>query len=350
MKDKLRVKFTENDLKRLIYWITLKFKEDEFHHQAASAKSDLIGGFFDRWFNRAPEFLIFGGLLKGKKYDVVIDNFLYGQDTKKNAPDIIGLKRDGKTISKFAVFKDGGWKQIDNMPLIEVKTFRNTQSLTAVGETQMDKDHYYVFVESNVKNDYLLNLFKDSVFTKDNFNSLKVSEGFIESDKDKQIIIPKEIKVGEELGYFKLIGIFKGEELKKHSLLVGMDESGKIEKPRYFDSIEKIEELIHKVEEPISEGKFIYDDLYIPFYINFTSKKAKAIIVKRYKGHMIVKVEGKIEINGQEAKDGYFKVKFKNFDRSSKKREYIGDKYLFEHLAEDVTEDLVKRFDKIANA
>ena len=58
----------------------------------------MIGGFFDRWFNRAPEFLIFGELLKGQKYDVVIDNFLYGQDTKKNAPDIIGLQKNQKTI------------------------------------------------------------------------------------------------------------------------------------------------------------------------------------------------------------------------------------------------------------
>ena len=146
----MEVKFEEKDLKRLIYWITCKFKEDEFHHQSASTKSDLIGGFFDRWFNRAPEFLIFRELLKDKGYDVVIDNFLYGQDTKKNAPDIIGLEKNGKVKVKFAVFNDGEWKKLDNMPLIEVKTFRKNQSLSAVGSTQMESDHYYVFVESNV--------------------------------------------------------------------------------------------------------------------------------------------------------------------------------------------------------
>ena len=64
----MEVKFEKDDLYKLIYWIVCKFKEDEFHHQAASAKSDLIGGFFDRWLNRAPEFLIFRELLKGKNY------------------------------------------------------------------------------------------------------------------------------------------------------------------------------------------------------------------------------------------------------------------------------------------
>jgi hypothetical protein len=54
----MEVEFKFDDLKKLVYWIICKFKEDEFHHQASSVKSDLIGGFFDRWFNRAPEFLI----------------------------------------------------------------------------------------------------------------------------------------------------------------------------------------------------------------------------------------------------------------------------------------------------
>ena len=161
----MKVKFEIADLKKLIYWITCKFKEDEFHHLGSASKRDLIGGFYDRWFNRAPEFLIFRELLKNKPYDVVIDNLLYGQDTKKNAPDIIGLK-DAKEniIVKFTKYNDGDWENNPNMPIIEVKSFRESQNLISVGDTQMYNDHFYVIAESQVREDYLTVLFKDEVF------------------------------------------------------------------------------------------------------------------------------------------------------------------------------------------
>lgn len=342
----MKVKFEEEDLKRLIYWIVCKFKEDEFHHQASSTKSDLIGGFFDRWFNRAPEFLIFRELLTGKKYDVALDNFLYGQDTKKNAPDVIGLEKGDKIIVKFAVYRDGDWKKIDKMPLIEVKTFRKTQSLSAVGHTQMDAEHYYVFVESNVREDYLITLFKESVFSKKIFESLKEHKEFIESDKNNQIIPIPELKVEKDLGFFKLLGIFRGDIVKKYSILVGIDENGKPEKPRYFSSIEEIEPISHQIEEDFNKTLYRDGNNYVPFYMN-ANEGSKITIVKKLKGYFVVKVAGSAEINGNLVNEGYYKVIFKKFDRSSKKKEYVGDKTVFANIAENSQNELITKFDKL---
>ncbi len=343
----MKVKFKEEDLNKLIYWIVCKFKEDQFHHQAASAKSDLIGGFFDRWFNRAPEFLIFRELLKGKNYDVIIDNFLYGQDTKKNAPDIIGLKGSkGSILAKFALFENGEWIKVKDMPLIEVKTFRKTQALTAVGETQVSSDHFCVFVESHVPNDYLITLFKEKIFDKKILESLKGDYAFIKSDKNNQLIPIKEPKIDKDLGFFKLIGIFKGDIVKKFSILVSIDKDGKPQKPRYFSKIEEIEPIKHNCEENVNEGLFKLTEL-VPFYIKFTKPKTKVKIVKKLKSYFVIKIEGDAEVNGTIIRDGYFKILFKKFDRSSKKKEYIGDKKVFEFLAEDSTNKLISRFDEI---
>jgi|TARA_Y100000310_G_C20687177_1_gene819832 hypothetical protein len=342
----MEVKFEEKDLKRLIYWIVCKFKEDEFHHQAASAKSDLIGGFFDRWFNRAPEFLIFRELLKDRGYDVAIDNFLYGQDTKKNAPDVIGLEKNDEIIVKFTVYQDGDWKKIDNMPLIEVKTFRKTQSLSAVGHTQMDSNNYYVFVESNVRDDYLITLFKESVFSKEIFESLKEYKEFIESDKNNQIIPLPQLKIEENLGFFKLLGIFRGDIVQKYSILVGVDENSKPEKPRYFSSVEKIEPIAHQMDENFSDTLYKEGIEYVPFYMK-ASNGSDIIIVKKLKGYIVIKINGNADINGNHVNDGYYKVIFKKFDRSSKKKEYIGDKIVFANIAENSQEELISKFDKL---
>ncbi|MBU0459196.1 MAG: hypothetical protein KJ771_00140 [Nanoarchaeota archaeon] len=343
----MEVKFEKDDLHRLIYWIVCKFKEDEFHHQAASAKSDLIGGFFDRWFNRAPEFLIFRELLKDKNYDVAIDNFLYGQDTKKNAPDIVGLKdNEGNILVKFSVFNDGDWEKIDDMPQIEVKTFRKTQSLSAVGDTQMEEDNYYVFVESHVRHDYLITLFKQNVFDKRIFESLLGNKEFIKSDSKNQIIPLREIKVDEELGYFKLLGIFRGDIVKKYSILVGVDETGKPLKPRYFSEVERIDPIEHKTEEQFTNMIYKEDLEFVPFFMK-PSENSSITIVKKLKSYFVVKIDGKANLNGEVVDSGYFKIMFKKFDRSSKKKEFIGDKKVFEVIAENSTNELIDKFDKL---
>ena len=137
--------FIELDLEVLMqscYWIVSKFNLDNFHQQQNSSRSDLIGGFFDRWINKTPESLIFNKLLENKSYTAVNDYFFYTDNSSKNAPDIIGLNYDDKYY-KFAVFNDGEWEIIDNTPFIEMKTFRESQNLITIPETQFDKNHFW---------------------------------------------------------------------------------------------------------------------------------------------------------------------------------------------------------------
>lgn len=109
--------FIELDLEVLMqscYWIVSKFREDNFHQQQSSSRRDLIGGFFDRWINKTHELIIFEKLINKYSslqistfnsqepdklpYSVLGDSFFYGQGTKKDAPDIIGLKYNDEKL------------------------------------------------------------------------------------------------------------------------------------------------------------------------------------------------------------------------------------------------------------
>jgi hypothetical protein len=348
----MEIEIKLSDLKKIIYWTICKFKADKFHKQASSAKSDLIGGFIDRWINRLPEMLIFNKLLENKDYKAVVDNFLYNQETEKNAPDILGLQTKTGRIIKFAVFENGKWVQCGKAPFIEVKTFRNTQYLTSVPKTQFKSDHYYVFVESNIKEDYLVNVFDKSVFSEEIRNSIAVNEAFIKFDIGNQIMKLPELKIDEKLGSLKLIGIFEGKTVEECSILAETDKSGKPEKPRYFKKITEIadiypqKEIYNEYDEEIREGIF-KENNYVPFYIKKMQENTKITIKRKKKSYFIVEVQGKADINGNVVKSGYYKIEFEIFDRSSKKSEYIGDKILFEKWAEKSENNLVKIFDDL---
>jgi hypothetical protein len=280
---------------------------------------------------------------------VVLDNFLYGPDTEKNAPDVIGLKNQkGEIIAVFTQFKDGSWIFKKDMPVIEVKTFRQDQYLTAVNDTQLDDNHYYVFIESHVREDYLTTLFEDEVFSKKIYDNLKMSKDFILSDKENQIILPEPIKKINNLGYFKLIGIYTGSEVKKYSFLAkGNNSSGNPDKFRYLSDIEEITEKKDKENKLIPQGIFMDGDKYVPMYVEYCSKNSKLRLLQKFKGNMKVKVVGAIKINGYSLQDGYYRINFKYFDKKSRKNEYFGDKNVFENVAKDVRSELIERFDNI---
>ena len=79
-------------------------------------------------------------------------------------------------------------------------------------------------------------------------------------------------------------------------------------------------------------------------------KESKIVIVRKFKGNAIVKITGEVKLNNELIGDGYYKIIFKKFDRSSKKKEYIGDKSVFDNLAKDVSDELIKKFDKLVKS
>ena len=141
----IKVELTKEFLKRNVYWIICKYELDEFRREQSSSKRALLGGFIDRWMNKSPEFLIFDEILKEKNYSAINDMFLYNKGESKNAPDILGLIDDDGNQYPFAQFKDTRWEVVEGMPFIEMKTFREDQSLVTIPYTQFDDNHYLCY-------------------------------------------------------------------------------------------------------------------------------------------------------------------------------------------------------------
>ena len=350
----MECRFELDDLKRIIYWTTCKFKIDEFHLTSISGKRDLIGGFLDRWVNRASEFVVFKNLLKEKKYKTVTDFFFYGQETKKNAPDVIGLQdNEGNPLVKFAEYNDGTWIAIAGTPWVEVKTCRKDQYLIAVRESQMEDDHFYVIVESNVRNDYLTTILDKSVFNDDIRDFFKMNNVYIRSDANGSIIKPEKITPATDLGFYKLIGIFKGEEVKKYCrLCAGNTETSKAEQPRYIRKIEEANEMVNPISEQLSEGFFLYsfgDGVYLPIYIKFLSEDSEAEVIRKRKTYFCLSVHGRVAVNEHELDHGFHRINFSTFTRNAKYSEWVGYKSLFEKYAKSSEASLLEIFDQLVD-
>ncbi len=343
-----------DDFKEIIYWIVLKYKEDDFHQQQASSRRDLIGGFFDRWLNKIPESLIFNKLLDKRPYSVITDYFLYGQNTNKDAPDILGLKDDDGNIFKFVTFNDGEWILEKDAPHIEMKVFRETQYMITVPETQWDDENFYAIVESHIRSDYLITLFSKDFFNEDIFNSIKTKmlEEFISSGSDK-IKKPDKLVDDSFLGQYELLGIYTGKELKKYSSLL---EKGI--KPMYFVDVSEPPKIKKSeiIEEPlflkngfnyyIDKNSYEQDENNIKFYLELIDD-SRVRVKKIINTAMDIEVEGKIKINGEEFDSGFYRMNFKQFSRTGNRSEYISSKGTVAYCAKDSMEELINIFDEI---
>lgn len=346
--------FTKKDLLKAIYFILCKFSLDALHHQGTSSKRDLIGGFIDRWINRISEHAVFNKLLEEKSYKVVSDFFLYSSDSEKNAPDILGLVDNaGNPLSVFSKYTDGAWIQERGMPFIEVKVFRKDQKLISVRESQMNDDHFYAFIESNIAEDYLSILFEEDLFSEKIMESLKMDQAFINSDNENQLLDPVTINRPKSIGNFKLMGIYKGSELKKHSV--------KLEKKQgiyYLKTVEPPKTLPKtSIDEILGSEQdiFKYNDGYLPLYLK-TDDEVE--IIKRNKGNCYLKSYGTLTVNEHNLKPGIHKLIFTEFQRTSNWEEYVGYKNTFDNeknkdfaiKPEDSTEHLLSLFDKLVNS
>ncbi len=341
------IEITKEDLRKIIYFILTKFRGDPGHRQGTSAKRDLIGGFIERWFNKIAETVIFDALLSKKDYKAVSDYFIYSNDSDKNAPDILGLEKEGKIIP-FARYNNGTWKTVSGMPRIEVKVVRKDQSLVGVREPQMIND-YYAFIESDLSGDYLTAIFEKDVFADKYFTEIATSNEFIMSDNDNQIIQHAKISPTERIGTMRLIGIYTEKELKDNAILCAQNVS-----PYYFGgATNKCPAGRTRINEKLSldkKGRFVYkyDTSYICLPVAIDNpKNAKIKIIKKNKGSVYLNSSEDINIGGISLKKGDVLVEFKKFDRSSKWDEYILLKQTIEKYGEDFTKKVINEFDSI---
>ena len=330
------------DLKKILYFILMKFQTDSLHMQGTSSKRDLLGGYIERWFNKSAENIVFDDLLKDKDYTVIPDYFLYDNDSEKNAPDILGLMKD-ETVIPFVKYNNGKWETIPNMPRIEVKVIRKDQSLVGVREPQMIDD-YYVFIESNLVEDYLANIFDDDVFDKRHFESLETSEVFVLEDKDNKLIPHQEYKRPQFIGSYKLLGIYKKEDFKRGTTFCGKKVS-----PYYFSNAENTTRK-GDIKEKISTVNGIYtydykDNIYLPIYIE-GGKNLR--LIKKYKTTFYLESNDDLKINGKELKAGIVKISLKKFERNSNWEENVCTKNILPLTVKDSTQELIQLFDKIS--
>lgn len=355
----MQIKFEIEDLRRVVYWASCKFRSDKSARIMGQAeKRDLLGGFLDRWINRAPEFIIFRHLLKAKNYEALPDFYFYDEKSKKNAPDVLGIRKRNGEIVKFVEYVDGSWVQLPKTPWIEVKTSRSDQALNAIGESQFQDDRYFVIVESYIKKDYLISIIDKSVFSDEVFESFRSPAGdFVRSDRLDSIVVPEKVTPDSSLGYFRLVGIFKGSELKKISRLCrGKSKDIPAESPLYISSYERIEAIdrpeIGKLVEGIHSLKITYcykkiekEVFAVPIAISFLSPCSEAKIVKMTKSYIIIALVGKMQIDNKILTEGFYKILFKQFGRTSTSNEYIFSKNILESKAKECKEELIAELD-----
>lgn len=335
--ERVKIDVTKEDIKPLLYFIISMFQQETIHRQGTSSKSDLIGGFIDRWINKIPEDLIFRKhLLLNKNYSVINDYFVYGMKSKKNAPDILGLQIENQII-KFTEYDTNEWLQIEGMPHIEIKTFRKNQRLVSVRDTQLEDDNYYIFVESNFDNDYLIHLFDEQYLERETLDKITMSNQFIKDNSQQILIQPPKILIDnkESIGTLEIITIVRGSEFKKRATLCKEEENvfylknivevtsvrGGLEIPKKFNEI-----FQYNSETDMYEAEWEASKL-IPIYAQNVNKLE---ILKINKKNFYCKSSKECQLYNYNLKAGViYKVELEIFQRNSGWNEYVALKNQF---------------------
>ena len=348
---KADIKITLSDLKELVYFSLLKFNEDSLHRSGMSSKRDAYGAYLERWLNRIIETKIFDHIFSiySKEYSVCSDTFIYKQGHEKNAPDILGLKKNSK-VYPFGYFKDNSWVHLKEMPAIEVKAIRSDQYLLATKKDQISD--YYCFAEVKFRDDYIASFFNKNFFQKDIYNSILSkmdSKNFLKGINDKIILEPEFIDYSELIGTIKLIGIFDHNTFIENSILCDPNTN-----PYFLKEIDGAPTRVIKRNilkygnHNFINNKIVkkYENLkYIPVLIKDSSKID--IISDDFKSSLYLNLKDEENILGKNFSPGEIKFQYSIFERNSKWHENIGLKNDFLYKVKDSTENLLSDFDKI---
>ena len=344
----------EKSMREMFYWCFLKFKLDPVSRQGRGGVEDKIGAFIDRFSNNCVNWLIFRHLFNGKGYTADADFFLYRYKSAKKSPDIIGIKKDNGQTIPFCFFNKSIWEMADDkMPFIEVKGLRKSQALAHLGSPQFNENNYFCYVETDFDEHYLLTAFKDDILSF--ADSMKMDPAYIKDNSSGVLISPPELEMPKSIGTIRLLGIYKGSEIKTH-----FTECASGVNPWYLVSIEEASsEDISKHTEFLSQkttdGRYEYKcdvtNKFLPFYVD---KNELVISKKNFLSYIVIKIKEKTLINHYSLEPGIYKVNFKKFSRSSKETEYLNYKSMLDHKfkgfqrsPKDSTGDLIMLIDRL---
>ena len=182
-----------------------------------------MGGIFDRWINTVPEGILFNNIIlpdisDGKDVEIITDFYLYDPKTAGIAPDVIGIKVDDRIIP-FVLFNER-WETVNNMPQIEVKTYKKPQKMVSLRNQNYD-DKYFVMAESEFRIDYLLPFFSSDIFDDEIYERLHMNDtAFIVSNTENRIHQTDQVDVSNDsIGAVTLLKITNARAYMDNSTL-----------------------------------------------------------------------------------------------------------------------------------
>nr|DAD64672.1 MAG TPA: hypothetical protein [Caudoviricetes sp.] len=379
------ISINKKDILKSIYFITAIIQKQTSGSMqgALSSKGDLMGGIFDRWINIVPESIVFNKIIlpkvkNGQQSEIISDFYLYDPKTAGIAPDVIGIRTLKGTIP-FAVFNER-WKPIENMPQIEVKTFKKPQKMISLRNQDYD-GKYLVIAESELRIDYLLPFFDASIF-QDSIHSNLVMD-------DKTFIVSNSAGIlqgidivntnNDEIGKVTLLKVTTAESFMKSATFCEGTVS-----VQYINGIEKKTRFPAGSSEEISLSNFCskttiglysfsgkwyegYTAENIPYYIKnsrggtsnaflyrtldfFVDDINSISVIKKSNSSMYIKTSKNVRLNEHQLQaNSIYKIDFAMLDRSSNNGvEYFMQKSLISHI-KDYQEQLKNALEEIIN-
>ncbi len=355
------IEITNEDFMPLLVWCMHKFQLDPQSRISIGGRADKIGGFIDRFSNTCANWIIFNHLLRQKNFKVESDLFFYDAKKAKKCADVIGLLGDNKKRVPLTTFHKDKWVHHDNAPFIEVKTLRKEgQYCAGLGMPQYDDNHYFVYVESDFDELYLLNFFKE--IEKD-FTNMDMSTDYIK-DNSEGIIKSPPVKAPENknIGSLRLLGIYKGTELIKHNIEFLPEEN-----LRYIRNIKKfkkddLKETDIQSSQKLCKGRVLYSSNnakkqeHLPIYTNSSSIKMRYGGRGLLKTHVYIEVIEECYLNEYNLSPGFYDIEFAVFDRKSSESELWNHKSAYDQQYQhdgshptDCTDELILKLEELFN-
>lgn len=379
------ISINKNDILKSIYFITAIIQKQTSGSMqgALSSKGDLMGGIFDRWINTVPESIIFNKIIlpevrNGQSSEIISDFYLYDPKTAGIAPDVIGIRTPNGTIP-FAVFNDR-WIPVENMPQIEVKTFKKPQKMISLRNQDYD-GKYLVMAESELRIDYLLPFFDASIFQDSIHSDLVMDDDtFIVSNSAGRLQGIDIVSINDdEIGTVTLLKITTAEAFMNSATFCEGTVS-----VQYINGVEKKTRVPAGASEGISLSKYCnrtgiglyrfsdkwyegYTAENIPYYtknsrggssnaflyrtLDFYVDDIDSVrIIKKSNSSMYIKTNKSVKLNEHQLQaDSIYKVDFAMLDRSSNNGvEYFMQKSLITHI-DDYQEQLKNSLEIIIN-
>ena len=377
-----RVEIKKNDILKAIYFITaITQKQQGTSMQGAlSSKGDLMGGIFDRWINTVPEGILFNNIIlpdisDGKDVEIITDFYLYDPKTAGIAPDVIGIKVDDRIIP-FVLFNER-WETVNNMPQIEVKTYKKPQKMVSLRNQNYD-DKYLVMAESEFRIDYLLPFFSNDIFDDEIYERLHMNDtAFIVSNTENRIHQTDQVDVSNDsIGAVTLLKITNARAYMDNSTFcegnVSVQYLTEIEQKRNSPRGELLNTPISHYCEITDCGLYRFNGNWyegvteqnVPYYtkrtrggnieflyrtLDISIENIQAIkVLKKSMSSMYIQTEGNASINGFPLdENSIYKIDFQLLDRSSNDgEEYFMQKNLLQFIP-DFEEELKNTLSQI---